>query len=134
MEENEHEEHCTCNPLDGVMFMVGAQTTPDGDMLPGSFTVIPMTQDPEDGIDRIMRKIAADLAELDMKEGIGSLEVRPIFTWQDWADIPIVDEVKMAALVEAINDTFLETLLSSAKTAEIAAVPWMPRPKAPAED
>lgn len=134
MEENECEEHCTCNPLDGVMFMVGAQTTPDGDMLPGSFTVIPVTQDPEDGIGRIMRKIAADIMDLDLEASAGSLEVHRICTWQDWADIPIVDEVKMAALVEAINDSFLETLLGSAATAEIAAIPWMPRPKAPAED
>src|SRR6478752_6018357 len=112
------------------MFLVGAQTTADGDMLPGAFVIAPGDVDAEALAREVVYRISEDSFELGISQAGGTLVIVPVHTWQEFADLPVTDEVKMAALAEGITGNFLSSMLNSSQVKNIAALDWVPTPVA----
>ena len=111
------------------MFYVGAQADNDREMLPGSFTVFSPLVDQEDAMMVVLGKVAHDLSEQKIDTGEGMMCFQGIWTWQEFADVKIADDVKMVALGSAVAGYFM-TMLGQAADKHIAPlikVAWTPQ-------
>lgn len=115
--------------MDDVMFIVGAQRTNDGDMLPESFTVFSWQVNPIEAVSIIAGKIHKEFQELGIQRSSGSMAFKPIRTWQDFAELEVDDHVKMKALAGGIAAEFLAALASgdTSTIGSIASLAWVPR-------
>lgn len=120
MTEEQEEEELT--PL----FVVGAQVTADGDMLPESFTVFSVDTSPGDAAETVMQKIMSEVRKMEMGAANGVMVFEYIITWEQFAAINVDREVKMAALASAIGLRFLDLLRFGATTSKIITLPWVP--------
>lgn len=119
MTETEHKE---------PMFYVGAQGTPDGDMLPKSFTVFSPLIDQQQAVMIVIKKITEELAELDIDDSDGTVVIQPICNWQEFADLEVDDHIKMIALGTAVTGMFMTMLsYSSEKVAPLIGRAWTPQ-------
>jgi hypothetical protein len=88
-----------------VMFYVGAQEDSDGDLLASSFTVFYTGVPQSAAMEIIIHKIAHDIEGLGLDEAEGTVSLHGIRTWQEFADIPLDDDVKTVALLEAMTSS-----------------------------
>lgn len=120
-EEQEQEEKL--EPL----FICGSQITADGDMLPESFTVFSLDTEPNDATAIVMEKILNEIQKMEMTHSVGMVAFRKITTWEQFADLPLDREIKMAALAQAIVDRFLVLLMNHENSiGRLVALPWVP--------
>lgn len=103
-------------PPEALMFYCGAQTSADGDLLPGSFSVFYNGVSIQAACEIVMKKITDELLELDIHNADGSMSFVPINSWQDFADIELDDQVKTTALVEAMIASSILVLHNSAES------------------
>lgn len=114
-----------------VMFIVGGQVTPDHEMLPQTVVIVSRFMEPEAAMAQVAAKIVDDLeaAGIDVHEAKGGMEFRPIYTWQEFADLELDDVTKMKALAAGIANEFLHQFCHNQNSAEsLAALPWLPTP------
>lgn len=98
------------------LFHCGAQSNADGDLIPATFTVFPANSDQDEAVGVIIEKIAGTLAELNIEEAEGVITFVPVCNWQVWAEIDLSEEVKMAALVDAITNRTLDGMAIAVET------------------
>jgi len=110
-----------------IMFYVGAQVNPDGDLLPDTFCVFHRLTPFDEAIAHVVHKIGHSLIDMGIKEADGVAELQGISTWQDFADIKLDDDVKMKALLGELMTSHMQLLLNCGNAVYNAALTqWLP--------
>lgn len=117
-------------PPTNIMFFVGGQVNPDGDLIASTFSVFNRLTSFDDAIAHIVHKISHDLTDMGIDEAEGVAELQGIRTWQEFADIELDDVTKMKALMAELMTSHMQLLLTCGPAVYDAQLKaWLPEPE-----